>query len=168
MNKHDLVEQYTTSITKLNEVLRALAIDVDTAEFSPEQVARLDQIWRLVRQEGKTYQEAISIVTNQPIDSSVIPQEITALDPKVTNLLQEKSTTFAEHILEQSPDLLKEQRAVARKIIVDSFWKRINELGRSPEFQRKFDAALYGEESLDVSVLPGESSALPENSSFDT
>ena len=168
MNKQNIVEQYKTSITKLNEVLRALDIDVNTEEFSPEQMTLLDQIWHLVRQENKTYQQAIAIVTNQPLDSSIAPEQSTALSPEVNNLLQERSTAFAERILEESPDILKEQRAVARKIIVDSFWNRINELGRSPEFQRKFDAALYGEEILDVSVLPGESSALLESSSSDS
>jgi hypothetical protein len=168
MNKQNIITQYKTSITKLNEVLRALEIDINTEEFLPDQIALLDQLWYLVRQEKKTYQQAIAIVTNQPIEPTATPKQATVLEPELTDFLQQESSTFANHILEQTPNVLKEQQAVARQIIVDSFWKRINELGRSEEFQRKFDAALYGEEILDVSALSGESSARLEGSSSDS
>lgn len=168
MNKQNIIKKYNVSDAKFYEILDGLGISQDTTHFSDEHISLFERVLHLARQQKKSYKQAISIVTNQPLDSSIIPEQSTALAPEVNNLLQERSTAFAERILEESPDILKEQRTVARKIIVDSFWNRINELGRSPEFQRKFDAALYGEEILDVSVLPGESSALLESSSSDS
>ncbi|MBV5261989.1 hypothetical protein FLX56_26670 [Synechococcus moorigangaii CMS01] len=168
MNKQNIIEKYNISDAKFLEILDGLNISQDTTLFSDEQISLFERVLHLARQQKKSYKQAIAVVTNQPLDSSIAPEQSTALSLEVNNLLQERSTTFAEHILDESPYILKEQRAAARKIIVDSFWNRINELGRSPEFQRKFDAALYGEESLDVSVLPGESSALPESSSSDS
>lgn len=117
----------------------------------------------MVRQENKTYQEAIALVRHQ----SLITQD-ELLAPELTDFLREKSQLFADQILEDAPHILQKQRAAAKRIIVSTFWQRVNEIGRSEEFQRKFDAALYGEETLDVAVLPGESSALPESSSSDT
>lgn len=168
MNKQNIIEKYNISDAKFHEILDGLNISQDTTLFSDEQISLFERVLHLARQQKKSYKQAIAIVTNQPLDSSIVPEQSTPLAPEVNNLLQERSTTFAEHLLEQSPDILKEQRATARKIIVDSFWNRINELGRSPEFQRKFDAALYGDDILDVSVLPGESSALLESSSSDS
>ncbi|WP_099239460.1 hypothetical protein [Synechococcus sp. BDU 130192] len=156
MNKQDIITQYQTSMTKLNQVLGALAIDLNTEEFTPAQTALLEQVWHLVRQENKTYKQAIALVSHQPIESVV-------LEPEVTDFLERKSTTFANQVIEETPGIIKEQQAVARQIIVSSFWKRINEIGCSEAFQRRFDAALYGDETLDVSDIR----ALPEESSSD-
>lgn len=168
MDKQTLVTNYATSTAKVNKVLKAIGLDHNASDFSPEQIALFDQVWTLMEKDNLSCKEALDLLNYQPSQSLSQPTSSTALSPEVNDLLQERSTAFAERILEESPDILKEQRAVARKIIVDSFWNRINELGRSPEFQRKFDAALYGEEILDVSVLPGESSALLESSSSDS
>ncbi|BAW97956.1 hypothetical protein NIES970_29190 (plasmid) [[Synechococcus] sp. NIES-970] len=160
MNKQDIISQYKTSMAKLNEVLRALAIDPNTEVFTPEQTALLEQVWYLVRQENKTYKQAISLVTHQSIKS-------VALKPEVTDFLKRESTTYADQVIEETPGIIKEQQAVARQIIVSSFWKRMNEIGCSEEFQRRFDAALYGDETLDVSdisIQPEESAPLLESS----
>jgi hypothetical protein len=168
MDKQTLVTNYATSTAKVNKILKAIGLDHNASDFSPEQIALFDQVWTLMAQDKLSCKDALELLGYQPSQSFSQSSSSTVLDPKLTNLLQERSTIFAEHILDESPDILKEQRAAARKIIVDSFWNRINEIGRSPEFQRKFDAALYGEEILDVSVLPGESSVLPESSSSDS
>ncbi|WP_024546997.1 hypothetical protein [Picosynechococcus sp. NKBG15041c] len=160
MNKQDIISQYKTSMAKLNEVLRALAIDPNTEVFTPEQTALLEQVWHFVRQENKTYKQAISLVTHQSIESVV-------LEPKVTDFLKRESTTYADQVIEETPGIIKEQQAAIRRYIIDSFWKRINEIGCSEEFQRRFDAALYGDETLDVSdisIQPEESAPLLESS----
>ncbi|WP_024546840.1 hypothetical protein [Picosynechococcus sp. NKBG15041c] len=160
MNKQDIISQYKTSMAKLNEVLRALAIDPNTEVFTLKQTALLEQVWHFVRQENKTYKQAISLVTHQPIKSVV-------LEPKVTDFLKQESKLYADQVIEETPGIIKEQQAVARQIIVSSFWKRMNEIGCSEEFQRRFDAALYGDETLDVSdisIQPEESAPLLESS----
>lgn len=164
MNKQDIISQYKTSMTKLNQVLGALAIDLNTEEFTPAQTALLDQVWHLVRQENKTYKQAISLVINQPIEPVVKSKPSNAtLKTELSDRLERESAIYADHVIEQTPHVLKEQQAVARQIIVDSFWKRLNEIGRSEAFQRRFDAVLYGDETLDMSDIR----ALPEESGFD-
>ncbi|ACB01084.1 MULTISPECIES: hypothetical protein [Cyanophyceae] len=155
MNKQDIISQYKTSMTKLNQVLGALAIDLNTEEFTPAQTALLEQVWYFVRQENKTYKQAIALVTHQPTQ--------TVVTPELSHFLARESMTFANQVIEETPGIIKEQQAVARQIIVNSFWKRMNEIGCSEAFQRRFDDALYGDETLDVSDIR----ALPEESSSD-
>ena len=168
MNKQNIIEKYNITDAKFYEILDGLDIQQDTIHFSDRQMSLFEQVLHLARQQKKSYKQAIAIVLNQSTDSPEFAEASPVLEPELTDFLQQKSTTFAEQIIQETPDVLKEQRAAARKIVVDSFWKRINEIGRSEEFQRKFDAALYGDDILDISVLPGESSALPESFSSDS
>ncbi|WP_030008094.1 hypothetical protein [Picosynechococcus sp. NKBG042902] len=168
MNKQNIIEKYNITDAKFYEILDGLDIPQDTIHFSDRQMSLFEQVLHLARQQKKSYKQAIAIVLNQSTDSPEFAEASPVLEPELTDFLQQKSTTFAEQIIRETPDVLKEQRAAARKIVVESFWKRINEIGRSEEFQRKFDAALYGDDILDISVLPGESSALPESSSSDS
>ncbi|WP_030008176.1 hypothetical protein [Picosynechococcus sp. NKBG042902] len=159
MNKQDIITQYQTSMTKLNQVLGALAIDLNTEEFTPAQTALLEQVWYFVRQENKTYKQAIALVTHQPTQ--------TVVTPELSHFLERESMTFANQVIEETPGIIKEQQAVIRRYIIDSFWKRINEIGCSEEFQRRFDAALYGDKTLDVSdisIQPEESALLLKSS----
>lgn len=173
MDKQTLVSRYATSTAKVNKILKALGFDHNAVDFLPEQIDIFDQVWQLMDKDNLSCKEALDVLhyqtpTVQALDSANLSEPTLALEPELTDFLQQKSTTFAEQIIRETPDVLKEQRAAARKIVVESFWKRINEIGRSEEFQRKFDAALYGDDILDISVLPGESSVLPESSSSDS
>ncbi|ACB01038.1 MULTISPECIES: hypothetical protein [Cyanophyceae] len=168
MNKQNIVEKYNISQPKFDEILDDLNISQDTILFSDDQVALFERIFHLARQQKKGYKKAISIVLNQSANSLEHSEPSSVLDPKLTDFFHQKSATFAEQMIDETPHLLNEQRAAARKIIVDSFWKRINEIGNSEEFKRKFDAVLYGDDIVNASVLPGESSALPESSSSDS
>lgn len=163
MNKQNIIEKYNISDAKFYEILDGLDISRDTTLFSDVHISLFERVLHLARQQKKSYKQAIALVRQQ----SNLPQD-EILAPELTDFLREKSQLFADQILEDAPHILQEQRAAAKRIIVSTFWQRVNEIGRSEEFQRKFDAALYAEETLDVAVLPGESSALPESSSSDT
>ncbi|OKH17652.1 hypothetical protein [[Limnothrix rosea] IAM M-220] len=165
MNKQNIVEKYSTSITKVNEVLRALDIDIDTEEFSPEQIQILDQIWHLVRQEKKTYQEAIALIKNPSADCmDAVDMD---LDPQLTSLIDQQLAAIAQRFAGEAPYIIKQQQEQVRRYIVRKYWEKLNGLVASGEMQRAFERVL-GADSLEAQILPGESPALPESSSSDT
>ncbi len=167
--KQNILDQYKTSSAKLDEILTAFEIDLNTQEFSPEQLQLIERVMCLVKQQKKTYSKAIDMVkNNQDSTSEPQEQEEIAIPPELTALINQQVETVAQRFKDETPHFIKQQQNLVREYIVRRFWQRMNEMVASGEMQAAFDRVLGSDQVYEAQILPGEPSALLESSSSGT
>lgn len=119
MNKQNIVEKYNISQPKFDEILDDLNISQDTILFSDDQVALFERIFHLARQQKKGYKKAISIVLNQSANSLEHSEPSSVLDPKLTDFFHQKSATFAEQMIDETPHLsMNSGRLLVKSLLI--------------------------------------------------
>ena len=164
MNIEKIIAIYELSKEKVQKTLKAAGLDHNAADFTRDDLKLFDEALELVSQ-GKSYKQAADIIKKRSQPS--MPME---LDPAFQAVLDQQADRISQQYAGSSPEVIKQQQELANQYLVNRFWDNMRQMAESGELAANFDRVLGANNNsvIEAQVLPGESPALPENSSSAT
>ncbi len=161
MKKDKLSTVFEVAEDQVSKAIKAAGYDHKALEFSTDQVLQIEKILAWVK-EGKSFKEAEKLLQAETEQRKKDPSF--QLTPELIEFISQNAGAVGEATIRDLPNLIKKFKASTQSIAAQSFFQQAQAIGESPEMKQAF-AQLMAEDTIDVQVLPGEPSALPESSS---
>jgi hypothetical protein len=169
MNKTKIAEFYQISADKVNKLLNAAGLEHNAEQFSPQDMQLFDVAYQMHAENNmsmtairKEMDKLKQQVTTSSHVSATIP-------PGIMAIIDQQAEVLAKQVSEEIPDVFKQQKELFLDLLVQRFWKKMAEIAESGQLQGYFRQFLCDNGAvIEAAVLPGESHALPENSSSAT
>lgn len=171
MNVEKIAAIYELKDQDVKKILKTAGFDSKMTELSRDEMLVFDEVWTLVIKEGKTHKEAGDIMKQRAEQKSQpLKTHSATIDPKIMATIERQSEVMAEQIAGETPEIFLAQKEMIQQMMIERFWKRFAEIAESGELQRNFERVLGSNNPavIEATVLPGESSALPESSTSAT